>query len=57
MYLAAPVLKGPITNQFQSNTLSLYGFDTINLNDRWLLNTGLRLDHYRTRASTTSRKF
>lgn len=51
------IVKGPITNQFQSNTLSLYGFDTIDLNDRWLLNTGLRLDHYRTRASTTTENF
>lgn len=51
------VVKGPITNKFQSNTLSLYGFDTIDLNDKWLLNTGLRLDHYRTRASTTTNNF
>ena len=46
--------KGPITNKFQSNTLSLYGFDSIDLNEKWLLNAGLRLDHYQTHAATTS---
>lgn len=51
------VVKGPITNKFQSNTIALYGFDTIDLNDQWLLNTGLRLDHYRTRAGTTTENF
>ena len=30
------------------NTVSAYGFDTLKLNDRWLLSAGLRLDHYNT---------
>lgn len=51
------VVTGPITNKFQSNTIALYGFDTIDLNDKWLLNAGLRLDHYRTRASTVTTSF
>ena len=28
------------------NTVSLYGFDTLKLNERWLLSGGLRVDHY-----------
>lgn len=51
------IVQGPITNWFQSNTLALYGFDSIDLNEKWLLNAGLRLDHYRTRANTTTQNF
>jgi catecholate siderophore receptor len=29
------------------NTVSLYGFDTLKLNDRWLLSAGVRVDHYK----------
>jgi catecholate siderophore receptor len=28
------------------NTVSLYGFDTLKLNERWLLSAGVRVDHY-----------
>ena len=48
------LIKGAPTNKFQSNTIALYGFDTIDLTEQWLLNAGLRLDHYRTRAETSS---
>ena len=33
------------------DTIALYGFDTLKLNEQWLLNAGLRLDHYRLHAS------
>jgi catecholate siderophore receptor len=32
-------------------TIALYGFDTLKLSDRWQLNAGLRVDHYRLNAS------
>lgn len=35
----------------QIDTIALYGFDTIELNKQWLLNAGLRLDHYKLQAS------
>lgn len=57
MAYTGTIIKGPLTNKFQSNTIALYGFDTIDLNDKWLLNTGLRLDHYRTRAGTATASF
>lgn len=33
------------------DTTALYGFDTLKFNDQWLLNAGLRVDHYRLSAS------
>ena len=30
------------------DTIALYGFDTLKLNEQWLLNAGLRVDHYKT---------
>ena len=33
------------------DTAALYGFDTLKFNDQWLLNAGLRIDHYRLSAS------
>lgn len=32
-------------------TTALYGFDTLKLNEQWLLNGGLRIDHYKIDAS------
>ncbi|MBV2163556.1 MAG: TonB-dependent siderophore receptor [Comamonas sp.] len=32
-------------------TTALYGFDTIKLNEQWLINGGLRVDHYKIDAS------
>ncbi len=40
----------PTVNQI--NTVALYGFDTLKLNEQWLLNGGLRADHYKVRAVT-----
>lgn len=33
------------------DTIALYGFDTLKFNEQWLLNAGLRVDHYKTSAS------
>lgn len=35
----------------QIDTIALYGFDTLQLSDQWLLNAGLRADHYKLQAS------
>jgi catecholate siderophore receptor len=35
----------------QVDTIALYGFDTLKFNEQWLLNLGLRADHYKTSAS------
>lgn len=35
----------------QIDTIALYGFDTLQLNAQWLLNAGLRVDHYKLAAS------
>ena len=43
------VLADPAHNKI--DTVALYGFDTLKFNDQWLLSTGLRLDHYRLKAS------
>ncbi len=39
----------PTLNQI--DTTALFGFDTLKFNDQWLLNAGLRVDHYRLSAS------
>jgi len=39
----------PTLNQI--DTTALYGFDTMKFNDQWLLNAGLRVDHYRLSTS------
>ncbi|MGU3627195.1 TonB-dependent receptor, partial [Comamonas sp. C24C] len=33
------------------DTTALYGFDTIKFNDQWLLNAGLRVDHYKVNSA------
>ena len=38
--------NGRITTN-KVDTVALYGFDTMKLNEQWLLNAGLRVDHYR----------
>ena len=38
----------PTRNQI--DTIALYGFDTLKLNDQWLINAGLRADHYKVRT-------
>ncbi|WP_284337495.1 TonB-dependent receptor [Comamonas sp. NoAH] len=35
----------------QIDTIALYGFDTLKFNEQWLLNAGLRVDHYRIKTS------
>ena len=46
----------PLTLPAQStvnkiDTVALYGFDTLKLNEQWLVNAGLRVDHYKLSAS------
>lgn len=33
------------------DTIALYGFDTLKLNEQWLVSAGLRMDHYKLQAS------
>ncbi|MDR2298677.1 MAG: TonB-dependent siderophore receptor [Comamonas sp.] len=33
------------------DTVAVYGFDTLKLNEQWLVNAGLRVDHYKLSAS------
>jgi len=35
----------------QIDTIALYGFDTIKINQKWLINGGLRFDHYSLNAA------
>ena len=42
----------PVKNRI--NTAALYAFDTIKFNEQWMLNGGLRMDHYRLRAESLS---
>ncbi|WP_052223842.1 TonB-dependent receptor [Comamonas testosteroni] len=46
----------PLTLPAQStvnkiDTIAVYGFDTLKLNEQWLVNAGLRVDHYKLNAS------
>lgn len=38
----------------KTDTAAIYAFDTIELNDRWQVNGGLRLDHYRTEYTSST---
>lgn len=38
---------------YKSDTVSLYGFDTVTLTPEWIVNGGLRLDHYNTSVTNT----
>lgn len=46
----------PNSNYIDTNveTASLYAFDTMTLNEQWLLNAGLRLDNYATKVDTAA---
>lgn len=39
---------------YQTDVAAIYGFDTVELNEHWLVSAGLRLDHYETEAHTPS---
>ena len=39
---------------YQTDVAAIYGFDTMELNEHWLVSAGLRLDHYETEAHTPS---
>ncbi len=38
----------------KTDTAAIYAFDTVELNDRWQVNGGLRLDHYRTEYTSST---
>lgn len=42
------------TTDGQTDTISAYAFDTLELNSQWQINGGVRIDHYDTDFSTTS---
>ncbi|WP_280188305.1 TonB-dependent receptor [Delftia sp. PS-11] len=48
---SSPLWNVPVTlgdpSRNKIDTFALYGFDTLKFNDQWLLNAGLRLDHYK----------
>jgi len=43
------VVRNRQPTYYKTNTRALYGFDTIELTPQWLVNVGLRWDHYDTR--------
>ena len=49
----APKLTGASTKGF-TNTIAVYGFDTLKLNEQWQINGGLRLEHYNTQTDVTT---
>lgn len=42
----------PLATVNSIDTTALYGFDTLKLNEQWLINAGVRADHYKVRAIT-----
>lgn len=38
----------------KTDTFAVYAFDTIDLNDKWQVNGGIRLDHYRTKYDSAT---
>lgn len=38
----------------RTDTIAIYAFDTIDLNDKWQINGGIRLDHYRTKYDSAT---
>ena len=43
-----PVLPNGASTNGKVTTAALYGFDTIKLNEQWMINGGLRYEHYKT---------
>jgi len=43
-----PVTPNGARVRAKTNTAALYAFDTIKLNDQWLINGGVRYEHYKT---------
>ncbi len=41
-------------SRYRTDVAALYAFDTIELNDNWLVNAGLRLDHYESEVDVSS---
>ena len=51
--LGVPYRTGADTDG-STNTAALYAFDTLQLNERWQLNGGLRFEHYRTKTDAST---
>lgn len=49
--LGTPYATGADTDG-STNTAAVYLFDTLQLNDRWQINGGLRYEHFRTKTDT-----
>ncbi|QXZ10592.1 TonB-dependent siderophore receptor [Comamonas sp. Y33R10-2] len=46
-----PITWNPDATRNKVDTVSIYGFDTLKFNDQWLLNAGIRMDHYKVNAA------
>jgi catecholate siderophore receptor len=44
----SPISQGPGFTSGNTETFGLYAFDTIDLTSKWILNGGIRMDHYNT---------
>lgn len=47
---AGRIVRNHTPTQFDTTSTALFAFDTLTLNPQWLLNLGLRWDHYETEA-------
>ncbi|MEG3000403.1 MAG: TonB-dependent siderophore receptor [Comamonas sp.] len=45
---------GTTSTQNKIDTVGLYGFDTIKLNEQWQINAGVRADHYKVQYTTST---
>lgn len=50
------LIKTPYGDPTETESYSFYAFDTITLNEQWLINIGARYDHYDVDNGTISRK-
>lgn len=51
--LGAPYKTGAFTDG-ETKTAALYAFDTLHLNEQWLVNAGLRYEHYKTETDSAA---
>src|SRR5690606_1745947 len=49
------ITRGPLSVDAKSTTKAAYFFDSIELNEKFLINAGVRLDHYKISGDFTSR--
>src|SRR5690606_3688336 len=48
------IARGPYGTETRSRTRAIYLFDTLELHPQWLVNAGLRYDHFETDLTTTT---